>query len=292
MSVSKKHILKVKNVTKSFDDKQVLQGINFKIEPGTIVGIIGPNGAGKTTLFRILATLLRPDDGEFWIDGISGTKKYLDVRRKVGYCPDKLPKDWYVIGADYLDLFRRLYGVDQSKVEEVLELVDLLKDAHRPVAKYSSGMVKRISLARAILAGGQFLLFDEPTAGLDPDGQRLIQDIILKMDKTDKAVLISSHNLYEIQRVCDVIFAIENGHIKPVESVSDALQDGLVVIELILEKADDLLVEAILKEFPQMTLLSKSGARIRFRADGKLQKKDLFRFLMEKGGDLRELKFL
>lgn len=285
--------LKVKDIHKSFGKKSVLKGVDFTAEAGTVVGVIGPNGSGKTTLFKILTTLIRPDDGEFWINGISGMTDWQKVRNYIAYCPDKLPYDWSVNGIDYLDLFRRLYGKSQKDVRNVLEQVGLLDDANRPVRKYSSGMVKRLSLARILLIGGRFLLFDEPTAGLDPQGQRMIQDLLLTMDKKDKVILISSHNLYEIQRVCDVILSLKNGQVKAVDSVKDAFDvGGLTIIELVLKEANDELVDSLLKEFGEIKFISKSGPRVRLSSKENVDLIKIAAFIREKGGNVIEIKFL
>ena len=285
--------MKVENIHKNYGKKSVLRGVDFTAEAGTVVGIIGPNGSGKTTLFKILTTLIRPDDGEFWIDGISGMTDWQRVRNYIAYCPDKLPFDWTANGIDYLDLFMRLYGRSQKDVRDVLEQVGLLDDANRPVRKYSSGMIKRISLARVLLIGGRFLLFDEPTAGLDPQGQRMIQDLLLTMDKKDKVILISSHNLYEIQRVCDVILSLKDGRVKAVDSVKDAFDvGGITIIELVLKEANDQLVDSLMKEFQEIKLISKSGPRVRLSSEEKVDLIKIAAFIRDKGGNVVEIKFL
>lgn len=285
--------LKVENIHKSFGKKSVLKGVDFTAEAGTVVGVIGPNGAGKTTLFKILTTLIRPDDGEFWIDGISGMADWQKVRNYIAYCPDKLPFDWNVTGIDYLELFMRLNGRSRGDVKEVLEKVGLLEDAHRPIRNYSSGMIKRISLARILLTGGRFLLFDEPTAGLDPQGQRMIQDLLLTMDKKDKVILISSHNLYEIQRVCDVILSLKDGKIKSVDSVKDAFDiGGLTIIEMVLKEPDEVLVNSLLGKFSDLKLISMVGPRVRLSSEKEVDLIEIAAFMRENGGKVVEIKIL
>ena len=285
--------LRVEYIHKSFGDKAVLKGVEFTAEAGTIVGIIGPNGSGKTTLFKILTSLIRPDDGDFWRDGISGMTDWQEVRNYIAYCPEKLPFDWSVNGLDYLELFMQIYGRSRKDVREVLDKVGLLDDSKRPVRKYSLGMLKRLSLARILLIGGRFLLFDEPTAGLDPQGQRMIQDLLLTMDKSDKVVLISSHNLYEIQRICDVILSLKDGKVKAVDSVKDAFDvGGLTIIELVLKDAPDSLVDSLLKNIENIKLISRTGPRIRLSSEEKVDLIEIAAFIREHGGNVVEIKYL
>ena len=169
---------------------------------------------------------------------------------------------------------------------------DIIDAAHRPISTYSKGMIKRIALARTLLTDPVLFLLDEPTSGLDPSGQRKIQNIILSMEKTGKAVLLSSHNLYEVERICDQILLLKDGKLESVDSVSDVFEeDDMVIIDLVLHNVDDNLIEEILKEFDGLTLLSKGKNKVRFTAKKSIEKKRLIDFIQEKGGEIIGVKY-
>ncbi len=286
-------LLKIQNLHKNYNKKKVLKGINCKIESERVVGIIGPNGAGKTTLLKILATLLKQNNGKFWINGISPSKDLRKVRNYIGYCPDRLPIEGKVTGYDFLRFFAKIYGKDKLKVEGILEQLKMKEDAFRPIKKYSKGMVKRIALARTFLLEPDLYLLDEPTSGLDPSGQRKIQNAILSMEKRGKLVILSSHNLYEVERICDEIYFLTNGKLTTIDSVSDAFGDeGPVIIDITLKNIDDSLIDALVKEFDGLKLITTKGPKVRFSSKRTLEKEKLVEFIQEKGEDIVGIKYL
>ena len=200
---------------------EALKGVNFDVYHGEVVGLLGPNGAGKTTTIKILATLLLPDSGDAFIEGYSVVKEPHKVRENIGVMLT-VEKGFYpmLTGRENLEYFGRLYGLrgDQLKkrVEEMLDLVGLkeLGAADRIYEEYSLGMRARLSLARALLPNPPILLLDEPTLGLDPPSARRIRELVKKLvKKENKAVLYTTHNMFEAEIICDRILLIDKGMI-------------------------------------------------------------------------------
>lgn len=202
-------VLTVKNLKKSYGHIKALRGISFRVNRGEIVGLLGPNGAGKTTTIRIVLGLLNPDEGEVHLNDI--------IRENVGFILEKDGLFEKLSVYENLKFYAKLFGLKDRfhKIEEVVELLGIgdLKD--RKIINLSRGQRRRVAIARALLKNPEFLILDEPTSGLDPMAQIQLQDIILDLKKRDSlTVLLASHNLHEIHRVCDRIFIINKGVLK------------------------------------------------------------------------------
>jgi len=198
---------------------EALRGISFDVHHGEVVGLLGPNGAGKTTTIKILATLLLPDSGDAFIEGYSVVKEPHKVRECIGVMLT-VEKGFYpmLTGKENLEYFGRLYGLKgnylKKRVEEILDLVGLkeLGAADRIYEEYSLGMRARLSLARALLPNPPILLLDEPTLGLDPPSARRIRELVKNLVRKDgKAVLYTTHNMFEAEIICDRILLIDKG---------------------------------------------------------------------------------
>lgn len=200
---------------------EALRGISFKVRYGEVVGLLGPNGAGKTTTIKILATLLLPDRGEALIDGYSVVKEPNKVRERIGIMLT-VEKGFYgkLSGRENLEYFAALYGLEPRRARErinylvkLLEL-DKLGADYKLFEEYSLGMKARLSLARALLRDAPVLLLDEPTLGLDPPSARKIRDLVKDLARKEgKAILYTTHNMFEAEMVCDRILLINKGTI-------------------------------------------------------------------------------
>ena len=195
---------------------EALRGVSFRVRWGEVYGLLGPNGAGKTTTVKILATLLIPDDGYAMIDGHDVVKEASMVRRIIGLVlyPDK---GFYsrLSGYENLVYFGRLYGLSKSVAEvrarELMRLVGLEDAMNRPYEEYSLGMRARLAIARALIHDPPVIFLDEPTIGLDPISAREVRDLVRRLRKEGKAILFTSHNLWEVEEVCDRVGIISNG---------------------------------------------------------------------------------
>ena len=195
-----------------------LNGVSLNVKWGEVYGLLGPNGAGKTTTVKILSTLLIPDSGFARINGFDVVKEAKKVRGIIGLVlyPDK---GFYsrLSGFENLVYFGRLYGLSRGKAEErareLLRLVNLDWAANRPYEEYSLGMRARLSIARALIHDPPVVFLDEPTIGLDPVSSRSIRDLIKGLKREGRAILLTSHNLWEIEEVCDRVGIIGSGKV-------------------------------------------------------------------------------
>ncbi|PWA05158.1 ABC transporter ATP-binding protein [Pueribacillus theae] len=210
-------MLSVRNVTKKVKGRHLLDSVSFGIEQGTICGLLGPNGAGKTTLIRLLTGLIQPTKGEIEVNGIRLTANRKQALRNVGAIVESPIFFPYMSGKENLRNLARLYP-DLSKTEqkervtEVLRIVGLENRADDKVRTYSLGMKQRLGIAQALLGKPSFLILDEPANGLDPMGIRELRELIMKLNqKYGITMLISSHLLDEIQKVCEQIIVIRDG---------------------------------------------------------------------------------
>lgn len=215
--------LSFRGVRKSLGGREILRGVSFEVFPGDIFGYLGPNGAGKTTTIRVLLGLLPPDAGEILLFGRPAGR---DNRRRIGFV---LETDGLVDGLsaqENLLLFARLYGVKGTRLGELLELVGLVQRQRERVGKFSRGMRQRLALARALLHDPELLVLDEPTAGLDPTGQMEFRELLRELSRGGKTVFVSSHNLDEVERLCNRIALIHRGEIKLQGKMADLRGPG------------------------------------------------------------------
>ena len=219
--------VEVINLVKRYGKLEAVKGISFSFEEGTIYGLIGPNGAGKSTTLRILATLLEPSGGEAKIFGFSVKKDKDKIRKIIGYLPEEAGGYKYLTGYEYLEMNAKIYSPENY--EEVLEygatltgLGDRLEDR---IGSYSKGMIRRLLLARALMNRPRLAILDEPTAGLDVIHATEIRRMIRQMAKEGVTILLSSHNMLEVQYLCDELSLISQGIIVAQGRPDDILRE-------------------------------------------------------------------
>lgn len=188
-------MLKVRGVSKIYGSVEALKDVSFEAD-GEIVGIVGPNGAGKTTLMRILATLMAPTEGEVDYWGISSKR---EVRKIIGYLPEKVAFYWNKTALKNLEYYSRLYGKEIPWY--FVEMLGLKDRLDVKVGEYSKGMIQKLGIIRAFIPSPQLLLLDEPTANLDYTSRMNFLDFL--REYPSRATIISSHNLEELEKVCD-----------------------------------------------------------------------------------------
>jgi ABC-2 type transport system ATP-binding protein len=209
-------VVEVKDLVKDYDGFRALNKVSFNVYEGDIFGLIGPNGAGKTTLFRILATLLIPTSGTATIYGYDVVKDSNEVRKLITYLPEDAGIYRNITAYEYLRLIAKAYYTSSSDVEECVELgVKLLGLSDRIYDKmktYSKGMKRRVQVVRALMIRPKVAILDEPTVGLDVIYSKGIRDLIKEFSKTyGTTVLISSHNMFEVEGLCNRVALISNG---------------------------------------------------------------------------------
>ena len=210
-------ILKVTDLVRHFGAVRAVDGISFELQAGQSVGLIGANGAGKTTTMRLLTTLDLPDSGEIHFAGTDAMAYPEKVRARIGWMPDSFDPVPHTTVHDYVDFFARAYGLAGRKrvdeVERVLTFcgIEALRD--RYINKLSKGQTQRLSLARTLIGNPDFLVMDEPAAGLDPQARIEFKQLVRELQKQGKTLLISSHILSELAEMCDSMIFMDKGHI-------------------------------------------------------------------------------
>jgi len=190
-----------------------LDKLNLRVREGEVYGLLGPNGSGKSTTLKCVLDLVQPTEGQAWIFGVACDK--VESRMHVGFLPENPYFYKYLTGAETLEFYGKLCGLHgaavQQRIDELLALVGLEHARDRHLKGYSKGMLQRIGLAQAMIHDPKLLLLDEPTAGVDPIGSRDIRDLILRLKKMGKTVLLCSHLLEQVQEVCDRISVLNLG---------------------------------------------------------------------------------
>ena len=202
--------LKIDHLNKYFGKRQILHDICMEVYAGEVFGFLGPNGAGKTTTIKIVVGLLRLDEGDVQIHGHSITKHFEDAMACVGGIVENPELYKYMTGRENLRQYARMRtGVDEKRIDEVVELVGLSNRINDKVGKYSLGMRQRLGVAQALLHRPKLLILDEPTNGLDPAGIKELRDILKNLaHKENIAVLVSSHLMSEMEMMCDRVGVI------------------------------------------------------------------------------------
>lgn len=221
-------MIKTENLTKKYGELFAIKSIDLELKQGDLFGFIGPNGAGKTTTMRIIATLLEPSWGEAYVCGHSIYNEPKEIRRLVGYMPDffGVYDDMKVI--EYLEFFAAAYRINgparRQKCNEMLNIVDLDFKRDAFANTLSRGQTQRLGLARVLLHDPQVLLLDEPLSGLDPRARIEMRNLMRRLGKTGKTIIVSSHILPELADICNKIGIIDKGEMKVSADVSDVMR--------------------------------------------------------------------
>lgn len=202
-------ILTINNLTKHFGLVKAVNDLSFTIEKGNVYGILGPNGSGKSTTLGMVLNVVNPTSGSFhWFDGKGTTHEAL---KKVGAIIERPNFYPYMTAAQNLALVCKIKGVSDSKISEKLEVVGLLDRMHSKFSTYSLGMKQRLAIASALLNDPEILILDEPTNGLDPQGIHQIREIIKKIAADGTTILLASHLLDEVEKVCTHVVILRKG---------------------------------------------------------------------------------
>ena len=216
-------MIEVRSLTKKFNGRTVLNEISFQVKEGEIFGYLGPNGAGKTTTMRIILGLLKPTAGKALVWG-QNLGENEDLRRRIGVLLEHDGLYERISAYENLDYYAQLYGVSNrvEKIENLLEFVGLSDRKGDEVGKFSKGMKRKLALARAIIHDPDVLFLDEPSAGLDPEAQKMVRDLILRLSGEERmTVFLNSHDLDEVQRICSKIAILQRGEIKAYDTVDN-----------------------------------------------------------------------
>lgn len=257
----------VKNIRKEYGTLVAVNNVSFSVEKGQVVGLIGPNGAGKTTLLRIMATVLRPTKGSVELIGHDSAKKYLDIRKHIGFLPDFFNLYNDLTLAECLEFFARAYNVQADlipkRVDEVLEYVDLEYKRNDFIRHLSRGMVQRMGVAVLLVHEPDVFLLDEPASGLDPKARIELRRVLKRLSAEGKTIIISSHILTELSGFCSHIAIMNQGNIEiygSVEEINRKVCGTRKVNISVLDDFDNALV--LLKQFPDVNIISAGNNTI------------------------------
>ena len=248
-------IINFEHVFKSIGQREILRDVNLAVKRGDIFGFLGPNGAGKTTSIRIALGLLHPTSGKAMVFGQDPEDRI--TRRRIGFVLDidGLYND--MTAYDNLDYYARLYRISDAseKIREKVKLAGLTDRINDKVGSYSKGMRQRLALARTLLHDPELLVMDEPTAGVDPTGQIEMRQMLLEMaHQQGRTIFFSSHNLDEVQRICNRIALIDRGEMRLSGDLAE-IEHGMSHGEVIIETTEPVPAELIaeLKNLPGVT---------------------------------------
>jgi len=297
--------VQVDKLSKSFETKEgsllhkvpktvvAVDAINFSVPKGEIFGLLGPNGAGKTTTIKMLCTLITPTSGDAFINGFSVAKDPHKVRENLGVMlTGERTLYWKLTGQENLEYFAALYHLDQAyskkRIEDLLKLVGLNEREGTLVENYSTGMRIRLSFAKSLLNEAPVLLFDEPTASLDPQSSHLIRDIIKDLKRQGHAIILTTHNMEEADTLSDRVAIIDHGKIVILGSPSELKQK--------VKSTDIIEIEArnIVEQTANALESFSEVSKVAITTPTQAQETELLRVHVEKGKEVlpRILEFL
>lgn len=299
-------IIRTKDLTKAYGSKVAVNHLNLEIRKGEIFGLLGPNGAGKTTTILMLLGLTEPTLGAASIDGHDCTRDSLQVKRITGYLPDNVGFYADMTGRENLRFTARLNGVPEDqidgRIDSLLERVGMTKAADQKAGTYSKGMKQRMGIADVLIKDPEVIIMDEPTNGLDPEGMREFLQLIKQLSTEDgRTILVSSHQLYQIQQICDRVGIFVGGNLVASGRIGELgkkiVSKGHFALEIEAEPCDDRFL-GFIGSLEGVKNLSKEGDRFIITSYRDLRT-EITHFLgvnnytllhmRQKGGDLDEI---
>ncbi len=218
--------------------KLAVKDLNLRVNAGEVFGFLGPNGAGKTTTMNVLLGFLNATAGEAFLFGVNVREPI--ARQRIGYLPELTYYYKFLTAEELLRFYARIFRIpkDQTekRIDQLLKLVELDHARKRPIKTYSKGMQQRVGLAQALINNPDLLILDEPTSGLDPLGRMKVREIIQRLKQEGKTVFFSSHELGEVETVCDRVAIIHRGELKVEGRVADLLEHYQANLEMIFLK--------------------------------------------------------
>lgn len=220
-------ILELKNITKRYDDKLVVDNISFSIKEGETFGLLGPNGAGKSTIISMICGLIKPDQGDVIINGYSIMKNPILAKKNIGVVPQEIALYNNLNAIDNLKFWGTLYGLSgtllKSRIDEALEITELKDRAKDKIKNYSGGMKRRINIAAAFMNHPKLLIMDEPTVGIDPQSRNHILEFTKSLnEKYGTTVIYTSHYMEEVETLCNKLVILDEG-----KTIASGTQDEI-----------------------------------------------------------------
>jgi ABC-2 type transport system ATP-binding protein len=279
-------ILSIKNLHKRYGKIHAVNNVSLEIHKGNVYGILGPNGSGKSTTLGIVLNVVNKTSGEYsWFDGTMQTHEAL---KKVGAIIERPNFYPYMSAKENLELVCKIKNIDYSKINEKLEIVGLIDRKDSKYKTFSLGMKQRLAIASALLNDPEILILDEPTNGLDPQGIHQIRDIIRLIASQGTTILLASHLLDEVEKVCSHVLVLRFGKILYSGTV-DGINNQSGFFELKAESNSNLIEK--LKNHPEVEKISEAEGKVIVYFKSQLEASLLNRYLVENGIYLNHLVF-
>jgi ABC-2 type transport system ATP-binding protein len=294
MKRKKSLTIKTKKLTKKYGEFKAVSDLNLSISKGEIFGLLGPNGSGKTTIILMLLGLTEPTSGELQVLGYDPIRQPFEVKRLVGYLPERLGFYENLTAKQNLTYFARLNRIEESiireKVSESINQVGLIKQEEAKVNTFSRGMKQRLGIANVLVKDPQLIILDEPTQGIDPKGIQEILHLFSNINKEKEAtILLSSHLIHQVQQICDNIGIMSQGKMRVRGSLNlselDIDQDW--IIEFTLNNISPELVKD-LENLPQIRSLENEGSLFIAHCGNDIRAQ-IAKTVIENGGSLTSL---
>ena len=277
-------VLELNNITKHYKTVTALNNVSFSVPEGSVFGILGPNGSGKTTLLGIILDILKPSAGSFLL---LGKPADATIRKQVGTLLETPNFYHYLSGEKNLQIAAHIKGKGFNEIDNVLQKVNLYQRKASKFNTYSLGMKQRLAIASCLLGDPQVLIFDEPTNGLDPNGIAEIRELIKKLAEEGKTIIMASHLLDEVEKVCTHVAIIKNGNLLTAGNVNEVL----VTDEIIEVASDDLpALENVLRQMGGFSSIKKQNSVLQLHfANGNVNAAAINKYCFEKSIALNHL---
>ena len=231
--------IKITGLTKYYGPTRGIEDLDLEVKSGEIFGFLGPNGAGKTTTIRCMMNTLLPTKGEIRINGDMVSRKNPRLREKIGYVPGELALPEYYTVNEFLNYIEAMRAKPATRRQEIINRFDLNSNLNKKIGALSKGNKQKLGIVAAFMNDPDVLIMDEPTAGLDPLLQQEVYKLLLESKKEGKTLFMSSHNLEEVQRVCDRVGIVNDGFLISLEEINDLNKDVPRILEARLRNPDE-----------------------------------------------------
>ncbi|MDD2409563.1 MAG: ABC transporter ATP-binding protein [Bacilli bacterium] len=221
-------MIEIKNVTKKYGDKTVLNNMNLTIESGDIFAFVGHNGAGKTTCIKCMTDIIEFNNGDILYDGISIKDEPLKCKKDIAYIPDNPDLYEFLKGIDYLNFIADIFEIDSSRLEKINKYAtefDLKETLGNPISSYSHGMKQKLAIIGALIHEPKYIILDEPFVGLDPVATKKLKNHMIEITKKGTSIFFSTHVLEVAEKLCNKIAIIKNGKLIKTGFMHDVLKD-------------------------------------------------------------------
>lgn len=278
-------VLSLRNISKSYGSIRALQDVSFDVPKGSVFGILGPNGSGKTTLLGIVMDILKPSNGTFLWNGQPGSSN--EMRKQIGTLLETPNFYHYLTGQKNLQIAAAIKEKGKDDIPRVLEKVNLLQRKDSKFSTYSLGMKQRLAIASTLLGDPDILVFDEPTNGLDPAGIAEIRELMKELNRQGKTIIMASHILDEVEKVCTHVAIIQKGVLKTVGTVGEVLnathENKTATTEFELGTDNLAALEAILGELPGILHIYSNDLSLTIECDATVTATAVNKYCFEKG---------